>query len=679
MVVSRLDKSISYKGDASKKLRPEDVDFDANLYEVEILPGIEGIIALGKTRYTYAKKGIQYVPVYLVSGETVVAQLGVYEFMAREYPNLLDEDGDLDISLLADPRPLLYAFVTPVFLRRRMKQSTASPPDNMSSKIPPSGKKTGNELLETDEWTAPNTPTVAQEMLEGETSADAMKKRQAYQPHTGHTWIQRFMRNSGYGIVDNEGRGDCLFAVIRDAFKGSGHETSVKALREVLSRNATEEVFRNFKEQYDMYAAAPGESRARLHALKKEIDGLRRAAEKEQDRNRKKAIVDKAKPLVDEFRRVQREKDHARRLLRDFAFMRGVTSLKKFKQAVKKCGFWGETWAIQTIEQALNVKLIILSSSSHHERDLANILQCGNMVPPAIEKAKIFDPAHYILLDIDMRTPHYKLITYEGRGLFTFQQLPHDIKTLIVDKCLEKGDGIYSFIPGFLAMKVARGGPGGGTKVQTKPTPQTAPEGDETVVFQFYSKSANGPLPGKGSGETIPIDKASDYSELAAIPQWRRVLSNFWVAPFKLDGKRWNSVEHRYHASKFKKGMQEGKPGYKEFYDQFALDSGSELSKDPAMAKSAGGKTGKYKGKQFRPKSIVMDADFFPSGRNAAAMEEAQLAKYTQNEGAKNVLLATKNAKLQHFVRAAPPIVFNDTMRIRAKLAAQVKGAGRKE
>jgi hypothetical protein len=125
--------------------------------------------------------------------------------------------------------------------------------------------------------------------------------------------------------------------------------------------------------------------------------------------------------------------------------------------------------------------------------------------------------------------------------------------------------------------------------------------------------------------------------------------------------------------------MQEGKPGYKEFYDQFALDSGSELSKDPAMAKSAGGKTGKYKGKQFRPKSIVMDADFFPSGRNAAAMEEAQLAKYTQNEGAKNVLLATKNAKLQHFVRAAPPIVFNDTMRIRAKLAAQVKGAGRKE
>jgi len=672
MVVSRLDKSISYKGDASEGLRPEDIDFDASLYEVEILPGIEGIVALGKTRYTYAKKGIQYMPVYLVSGDVVVAQLGVYEFMAREYPNLLDEDGDFDISLLADPRPLLYEFVTPVFLNRRMK--VKSPPP-ASSKAPPE-EKSGEETLETDEWTAPNTPTVEKEML-GETSTEAMQKRRAYKSQHGHNWMQRFMRNSGYGIVDNEGRGDCLFAVIRDAFKGSGKETSVRQLRDILSRNATEEVFRNFKEQYDMYAAAPAEGRARLVALKKEIDGLRAAAGKESDRNSKKAIVDRAKPLIDEFHRVKREVGHAQRLLRDFAFMRGVTSLKHFKQAVKKCGFWGETWAIQTIEQALKVKLVILSSTGYKERDLANVLQCGNMVPPAIEQAKIFKPTHYILLDIDMRTPHYKLITYEGRGLFTFGQLPHDIKTLIVDKCLEKGEGIYSFIPEFLAMKIARETPGGGG-VKIVPKPAIVPEGGEDVVFQFYSKSANAPLPGRGSGETIPPGKAAEYADLAAMPQWRRTLSNFWEAPFQLDGKRWNSVEHKYHASKFKKGMEEGKPGYKEFYDQFALDSGSELSKDPAMAKAAGGKTGKFRGKQLRPKSIAMDADFFPSGRNAAAMEEAQLAKYTQNEGARKVLLATKDAKLQHFVRAAPPIVFNDTMRIRARLAAQPKGTAHK-
>jgi len=31
------------------------------------------------------------------------------------------------------------------------------------------------------------------------------------------------------------------------------------------------------------------------------------------------------------------------------------------------------------------------------------------------------------------------------------------------------------------------------------------------------------------------------------------VLSNFNMARFELDGKTWNSVEHYYHANKFKK------------------------------------------------------------------------------------------------------------------------------
>ena len=116
--------------------------------------------------------------------------------------------------------------------------------------------------------------------------------------------------------------------------------------------------------------------------------------------------------------------------------------------------------------------------------------------------------------------------------------------------------------------------------------------------------------PGRGSGEKISAKAKLKYATLADIPNWRKILSNFYNAPFSLDGKKWHSVEHFYHASKFKKG-------HPEFYSTFALDSGSELSKKANLAKVAGGKTGitevKRKGGKsrklrMRPVDILIDS-----------------------------------------------------------------------
>jgi len=246
MVVSKIDNSIDYPD--SKFVDPDDLEYDAQLYEIELYPDLDVIIALGQVKYTFVDKNILYIPVYLTNDGEVLVQIGVYEFPANIYTSLLDEDNDFDISLLENPLPLLYSFAKESFIRKEIgsKKKNSSPvsapisppevevpttitidevePEQKSKK--PAMDEDAIELSKDSR--VPNKQTIIEELFDeddderpeitDEMVVEEAQQEEKFKEHRGHNWVEKFMRNENYAIIDNEGKGDCLFATIRDAY-----------------------------------------------------------------------------------------------------------------------------------------------------------------------------------------------------------------------------------------------------------------------------------------------------------------------------------------------------------------------------------------------------------------------------------------------------------------------------
>lgn len=169
--------------------------------------------------------------------------------------------------------------------------------------------------------------------------------------------------------------------------------------------------------------------------------------------------------------------------------------------------------------------------------------------------------------------------------------------------------------------------------------------------FYFYSKSKDAKV-GKGVHEEVR--DVSDYSELSKIKDWRKVLSNFHPSqePFLYKGYHWRSIEHAYQASKI--GLVR-----EDLFYQFTIESKSELglSEDGAAA-------------QKKRKWVVLPADVLKKwiAMSDQVMEEIALAKYSSDEEARAVLLATGKAQLWHLVTRGKPVRFTHLERIRTLL-----------
>jgi len=656
MVVSKLDNTINYP--ELKRVDPEDLSIETDLYEIQLYD-LDVIVALGKAKNTFIEKNVTYFPIYLVKHNGKVLQVGVYEVPSDKMLNYTDNENDIDLEKLDEP--LLYSFATIDFISKfrkipdeELKTPTIDKKKKVTEKIISKEKAIIIPQGRRDIFTARIGANIA-EPLKTETAKSAQDIRDKYHKGEHDTWIQIYMSNGNYTIVDNEGGGDCLFATIRDAFQSIGQDTTISKLRTKVSDEVKSDVYNTYKERYEMFTAEIERTKKESIRYKKEYDELKNKLSQTIDRQQQLIIRDAAVNIKKLYESLKGEHETAKDNIKDVLFMKNVKSMEDFKKLIRTCDFWGDEWTISTLERILNIKFIVMSSDIYNKQDYDNVLQCGGFIDPIIQSRGEFMPEYYIV--VDHTGDHYKLIGYKKKLIFSFREIPYDIKRMIMDKCMEKNSGLFSYIPDFDKIT--------GSKVD-KPNFDELGEAkilnlyDDNIVFSFYSKSSDDPKPGKGSGEKIPLGLEKEFADLAKVPKWRKKLSNFWIQPFTLDNHKWASVEHYYQASKFKKQNPD-------FYLSFSLDSGTELSQNAEMAKGAGGKTGKYKGTLLRPKEVVLDPDFFGK-RSDKEMYEAQYAKFSQNQDLKDMLIFTKNAKLVHHRRAQEPETFDNLMIIRDKL-----------
>lgn len=691
MVVSNIIQNVKFKED--KSVEKHDKKTTVSVFRITLFD-TDVNVSLGKVN-TSLYNDIYFAPVYLILNENVQIKIGIYEFLAEHYTTLLDEDNDLNIAYVDGP--LLFEFVTQEYIQNTMEKYGLMEDVDSDEDIDSEDEE---EEKDTDKMTT----FVYEEDDEAYLELEETKKQNdeavdMFKSTTNTSWIEEFYKNNNYSILDNEGGGDCLFAAVRDGLKHSNISITVPEIRKMLSDSTTQEQFNTYKENYDMITREITElndkmleTRKKHGELAKEYKKIAAKAKQEKDRDNKLILRDKALNIKTDFESIkpvfQKYKDEkkvAEDNLVEFQFMEGIETLEDLRKMINSCKFWADAASITRIEYIMNIKLIVLSSEYYKMGLKERVVTCGDFTLKEIEEKGYFNPKHYIILD--HTGDHYKLIKYKGKGAMLFHQIPYKLREDLIERCAtSKGKTVYNYIPKFQTyMGVPSTMPQVNDDVEeeiasdneAEMTPSVSktnddePLFDDSAILQFYSKSRD-VAPGKGSGETISPKLVSDFVELGKIKNWRHQLSNFHtkkdknkkVVPlFKLDGYTWASVEHYYHANKFKKNNMD-------YYKLFTMESKSEISTEPIAAKGAGGKTGKVNKKKFRPSNVKIDEDFTMNGKNEDVMYNGQLAKYKQNPELRKMLLLTNDAKLVHFSRGGS-IVFYDTMKVRKLLRAE--------
>jgi predicted NAD-dependent protein-ADP-ribosyltransferase YbiA (DUF1768 family) len=694
-----MDKNMYYE--ENRNLEEEDIGYDSPIYTVTIYDK-HFLLTVGKERKLLTKKNHYYFPVYLMNNKHVQSQIGALEFESAKNTKedrlkpYLDSWGDLDLNRLGDI--IFYSFadydyfhnitvnITPVILSEMETKYANMILEDDTDENNNDENISGPQVFELDEKDIKKSNSMERSdrvLKEGvfdidrsvkrpttlpeETKDQSTAEKKEYRERKGQTWIESYMKNNHFDIVETDDNGDCLFDTIRIAYEQLGYKTTIQKLRALVAKEATIEMFTEYRE---LYQGAIGEKAdiekemRRLVTVNKELKKRLKSISPSDKENRSKIIKD-ANEISSKHKDLKETLSNNTTLLLEFSFMSKVETLEQLREYIQHPSFWADNWAISVLEKELNMKLIIFSESSYNDDDQNNVLQCT--MANLSNTNDTFSPDFYIFTTYSGN--HYRLVTYKNKRVFKFSEIPYDVKIMVVIKCMERNSGIFNKIQDFRNFKSKIGVEEIDDEQEdedTKSSIDSNVQVDEDIVFAFYNKSSGTAKPGKGANEKIPQNKIRDYTELGLkkFSDWRRKLDDDYNTIFTVDNMKWKSVEHYYQASKFKKHNPQ-------FYKLFSLDSDNEIAKEVDIAKAAGSLKGNYKkGKtvvQLRPSDIKIDPDFY-GNRKLEEREKALYSKFSQNEDLKAILIATRNAVLKQHVPKSNAQTDNILMRVRKQI-----------
>ena len=670
MITSNIDSKVEYV--ITNSIDKSDLNHEAYVYNAKIYNKHIKFV-LGAPRLEFLSNNIMYFNIYLANNGSVISKIGIYETNNTDYAALLDSNGDIDLNKMSEP--IIFPFAKPLIMNNYElidKFETMSNASDFNSSDDGSSVNESTNVSEDEdddddyEEKPQKLTTQSYDLMElnSQTKEESDYEISNYEEDPSHKWINNYLRSNKYEILDNEGGGDCFFAVLRDALKSVKIETSVKSIREKLANEVTEEIVATYKEFFDLFYNSMKKTQMQLQEHKKKHLTLKKMITATSDGPDKMKMISDVKSNFDKMSNVSDQNNELEELTKEFYFMKDVVTVDDLKKTVSEVGgkYWADNWALVTLERLYKVKFIVLSQDHFLNGEKELVLQCSEGDKKLLEQG-IFEPSYYIMTDY-IKGIHYKLITYDKntkRGALTFSELPYRIKELVLEKCMEKGAGLYVLIPDFKAFANTNG-------VQTSTITNTSKydslvstktpksqDYDDSIIIQIYNKSKHEKV-GEGSGESIkPELKTSknilDLNNKKKYPEWRKKIDNDYLVPnLVIDGNNWSSVKHYMLGSRFKELV--------DLYGKFMKNGDVGANNEDALKL--------YNSNIVKKsvKTVILNDEEFKK-TESGLLEKALYAKFTQNDELREILLLTNNALINIFKQSKGVSPATELMRVR--------------